>query len=130
MVFGPADVENLIYPTLTLAKSIEFPGTFLERAESFAAILWISIVFVSAILFFYRIVRNISELLNVKPKHQNYVIWGLTPLFFAIAFYFKGGLEVIEFFSRIKTTNVFLGLALFPFITLIAYLKKRKEKGV
>ncbi len=127
MVFGPMDIGYLIYPTLTLAKSIEIPGTFLERAESFAAILWINIVFVSVVLVLFRTTRNISEWLHVKPKYQNYVIWGIALLLIGIALFIRSGTQVLLFFSKMKKGNPIFGLLIFPCITAVAYIKKRRE---
>ncbi len=127
MVFGPTDIGYLTYPTLTLAKSIEIPGTFLERAESFAAILWINIVFVSVALLLFRTKRNFLELLHMKTKHQNYVIWGIALLLIGIALFIRSGTEAISFFSKIKKSSRIFGLLIFPFITAMGYIKKRRE---
>ena len=127
MVFGPSDVQSLIYPTLTLAKSIEFPGTFLERVESFVAVLWIGIVFVSVVLFLFKSTRNITVFLGLDTKYQSFVIWTQIPLLLGIALFIKNALEVIEFFSRMKYMDVILGLFVIPFVTAVALLKKRKE---
>jgi spore germination protein len=129
MVFTAPGIVSLIYPTLTLIKSIEFPVTFLERLESLAAILWIGIVFMSIILFFFASVRNFAVLLGIQDRHQKYVIWGHIPLLAVIALAVKSGIKVLEYIGKVKYLQTSIGFIVLPILIGLVFLKKRKEGG-
>jgi len=129
MVFSAQGVMSLLYPTLTLSKSIEFPGTFLERLESFIAILWIGIVFLSLVLFSFASVRNFSAFLGLKQKHYRYVVLGHFPLLLLIALLPESGVKVLDYFDKIKYLQVTISGILVPLLTVYAHFKKRKEAG-
>ena len=126
-VFGIQDTITLIYPTLTLTKSIEFPTTFLERFEAFAAVLWIGIVFVSVVLFSFASTRNFTVLLGINEKYYKYVVLGHIPLLIFIALWEKSGMKVLEYFYLIRTGAEVISLTVIPIFAIFALLKKRKE---
>jgi spore germination protein len=127
IVFGPKDLVTLIFPTLTLLKAIEFPATFLERLESFAAVLWIGVVFTSAILFAYAATRNLISFFSVKYKYQRYVVFAQTPVIWFIALYFESGVVVLEYMGKIGWIQAFTGLIITPVLLIITLVKKRKK---
>ncbi len=129
MVFGPKDLATLIYPTLTLFKTIEFPAAFMERLESFAAVLWIGIVFLSAILFNYTSSRNLTVLFSIDDKYRRYVALAQFPILIFIALFPDTGLEVIDFIGKLAPLQNILGLGVIPVLLIIGLIKKRKEAG-
>jgi spore germination protein len=48
------DAKNLLYPALIVIRSVELPGTFIERLENYLLIVWIPVVFdtLAAMMFF------------------------------------------------------------------------------
>jgi spore germination protein len=128
MVFGPEDLNTLIYPTLTLLKAIEFPTTFMERLESFAAIIWIGTAFLSAIIFRYMSSRNITVLFSIKDSHRKYVALVLYPIILLIALSPSSGLVVLDYASKLSPVQTFLGLVVIPLLSVIGFIKKRRMK--
>jgi spore germination protein len=128
-VFGPKDLLTLIYPTLTLLKAIEFPATFLERLESFAAVLWIAVIFVSVVSFYYMSTRNLVVFFGIKSKHLKYVVWSQIPVFYFIATFEESGLMVLEYAHKLRPLQAVLSLFIVPVLTIIALFKKRKGKS-
>jgi len=129
MVFGPSGILSLSYPTLTLSKSIEFPATFLERLEAFIAVLWISIVFESLILFLFASVRNFTVFLNLKPKHDKYVVYAHTVFFLFLTYFLKPGYKIIEYFELLKYIQVFMGMGILPILLFLTLIKRKKERS-
>ncbi|MGI6705975.1 MAG: GerAB/ArcD/ProY family transporter [Clostridia bacterium] len=127
MVFSYQSVSHTIYPTLSLTKSIEFPATFLERLEAFAAILWIGIVFMSVILYFFATDRDISTFFGIKEKYQKFVVWGLIPLLVAGALVIRSGLKIMQVYETVKVLETSIAMVVFPIFTFFARLKKKKE---
>ena len=57
VIIGVISVEgakNLLYPALVVIRSVELPGTFIERLENYLLITWIPVVFdtLAAMMFF------------------------------------------------------------------------------
>lgn len=127
MVFGPKNLVTLPHPTLTLLKAIQFPSAFLERLESFAAILWIGIVFNSASLFFYMSVRNTMVLFSVKEKFKPYIVWGHIPLLMAIAQFDEHGWHISKYMDAVQLMDTAMLLVFIPILTGYAFWKKRGE---
>ncbi|NLB41259.1 MAG: endospore germination permease, partial [Clostridiales bacterium] len=96
MVFGPNDLVSQIYPTLTLFKTIEFPAAFMERLESIAAVLWIGIVFLSAIVFNYESSRHLTVLFSINDKYRRYVALAQLPIITFIALFPGSSLAVFN----------------------------------
>jgi spore germination protein len=126
MVFGAPGVISLIYPTLTLTKSIEFPATFLERLESIAAILWIGIIFVTIVLFTFSSIRNLAVFFHVRDKHLRYLVLAHIPVLLIIALVIKEGLLVMKYFRMIRNIQVPWAFGLIPLLTFFSYIKKRR----
>jgi spore germination protein len=128
MAFNPMGVISLTFPTLTLSKSIEFPVTFLERLESFVAMLWISIAFGSISLFTFSSVRNFVALFNIRnEKFVKLATVIHIPLLTIVALAVKSGLKVIEYYLKLNYVLAALTIVIFPAITIIAAFKKRRE---
>jgi spore germination protein len=127
-VFGPKDVITLIYPTLTLLKAIEFPATFLERLESFAVVLWIGIVYISAVLFYFASTRNLMVLFGIKRKYYKYAVWAQIPVIVFIAMSVESGLMVFHYAHEAKILQAFLWLIITPLVTVVAFIKKKRSK--
>lgn len=128
MAFNPMGVISLTFPTLTLSKSIEFPVTFLERLESFVAMLWISIAFGSISLFTFSSVRNFVALFNIRnEKFVKLATVIHIPLLTIVALAVKSGLKVIEYYFKLNYVLAALTIVIFPAITIIAAFKKRRE---
>ncbi|NLY43937.1 MAG: endospore germination permease [Clostridiaceae bacterium] len=127
MVFGTKDVETLIYAILTLTKSIEFPATSLERLESFTAVIWIVVVFISVVLFFYKSTRSLTVFLGLKEKHMKYMVWVHIPLLAFIALCIENELKAIEYVQTTLYLQLIISLVIIPVITAVAILKRRRE---
>lgn len=64
--FGKYQTQHLIWPTLSLFKTIEFPGLFIENVESVVMVLWVFVVFMSIAPFYFANVLLIGNLVGTK----------------------------------------------------------------
>lgn len=128
MVFSAPGILSLIFPTLTLSKSIEFPATFLERLESFTAVLWISITFESMIIFYFASVRNFIAFLGLKQKHHKYVVYAHIPLVIALALAIQLARKVLEYFEMIKQIETSVGLVIIPILLIYTLFVRKRRK--
>jgi spore germination protein len=125
--FGPEEVVTIVYPFLTLSKSIEFPTTLIERLESFSVIIWIPAVVSTVIMYTYVSIRNFTVLLNISPKQKKYIVYAHIPVMTFIALIYRNSLEVIRYFHLVDTLAAILGLGMVPVFTLIAFIKRRRK---
>ncbi|MNF95586.1 Spore germination protein YndE [compost metagenome] len=51
-IFSNIGAMNIIYPTVELAKEIQFPGNFFERFESLFFVIWIMTIYNTAVMGF------------------------------------------------------------------------------
>ncbi|WP_127531276.1 GerAB/ArcD/ProY family transporter [Paenibacillus kobensis] len=51
-IFSNVGAMNIIYPTVELAKEIQFPGNFFERFESLFFVIWIMTIYNTAVMGF------------------------------------------------------------------------------
>ena len=70
MVFGVESLRVTFYPTLGLAKSVEFQSGILDRLESFMATFCIAMVFGSMVIFSYGSIRNITEFFPYPQRRK------------------------------------------------------------
>ncbi len=129
MVFGAEEIKTMVYPTLILSKSIEFPVTLLERLETLVIIIWIPGFFAWLLLYTYSSVRNISEFFSIKPKYQKYVVYAHLPLLCIIAVIPKSGIQADALNSIYEFLGLIVGLGIIPALTIIGYIKKRRRAG-
>lgn len=85
LVFGNEQTQNLIWPTLSLFKTIELPGLFIENVEAFVMAMWVFTVFMSIAPVFMGKVIILEQLF--KSRENNYFALPLVPIvyFFFIA---------------------------------------------
>ncbi|MFB5660395.1 endospore germination permease [Alteribacillus sp. HJP-4] len=101
-IFNFAAVQNIVYPTIELAKDIAIPGAFIERIEAFYMTVWVLAIFSAVSSTHYVVSLGMSQLFNGKQKL--WAIWPL-PLFFLIAM----APENIDEYFRWKTVLSYVG---------------------
>ena len=129
MVFGVTEIKTLTYPTLTLVKAIQFPISFLERLESFAAVFWIGIVFNAGVLFYYASVRNTMVLFSIPNKYKNFAIWGHIPILMVIGLWESNIWKVLDGTPEIRAIQPVIVMGLIPLLVAYTFLKNRRRKS-
>jgi spore germination protein len=82
-VFGDLVTEKLSYPTIVMAKQIEFPGAFVERFDIVFIALWIMGVFVSLSVYYYIAAFSTTRLLGLK--HYKSFIYLFAPFVYLVS---------------------------------------------
>lgn len=122
-VFGNAVTSNLIFPTIELAKRVEFPGGFIERVESIFFIVWIMAIFSTASFSFDLAVFTIQSAWKKISKFK--IILILSPMIFWISMFPENDRQV-ETFATIIT---YLTLSFTPIVTIVLLIVA-KMRGV
>jgi spore germination protein (amino acid permease) len=112
-VFSRAQSRILLWPTISMIKSLDIPGTFIERWEGIVMAFWILFyftTFVNTYFFSGEIIKNVFKLKDIKLSSLL-----IMPIIYVIALYPEniGELYALQF----KTTPVIL-TAIFVFVLL------------
>jgi len=128
LVFDPTEVETMMYPTLSLSKSIEFPITLLERLEILMIIIWIPAMFIAISTYLYANIRSIVVFFNLKEKHHTYLAYlYLIPI--VLTFYVtQDSIQTIDYINTIEIFGTIQVGVMLPIITLISLIRNKKEK--
>ncbi|HEU5139739.1 MAG TPA: GerAB/ArcD/ProY family transporter [Bacillales bacterium] len=81
------ELKTLTWPTLTLAKAIEFKGSFFERFESLFLVIWIAAIFTTFVSGHYYGSLGIAQVLKKNPY---WVYFFTLPIMYMIAMYPEG----------------------------------------
>ena len=126
-VFSKAQSRILLWPTISMIKSLDIPGAFIERWEGIVMAFWILFyftTFVNTYFFSSELVKNVFKLKDIKLSSLL-----IMPIIYVIALYPEniGELYTLQF----KTTPVLL-TAIFVFVllpVLILLVGKGKRRG-
>lgn len=85
--FGTISVDELktvTWPTMTVAKNIEFPGGFFERFESLFSVLWVISMYTTFVLYQYASSLGLGQVF--RKQHQTFVYASL-PIIYMVAMF-------------------------------------------
>ncbi|SDE24919.1 GerAB/ArcD/ProY family transporter [Sporomusa acidovorans] len=119
-------VKSESYPTLVVVRSVELPGTFIERLENYLLVAWIPSIFKTLAIFVYICSQTLAKLWGFAD-HRPWVL-ALTPVIFTGATLLNGP-ELMKLTDQVLT---WLGLALSVGIMPVVYLlaKRRRRSSV
>ena len=124
--FGPGELKTFVYPTISMAKAIDFPVSFLERVESLLGIIWISVVFSAICLYYFAFLRNVAVFFKVKPEKEKHLAYIQMPVFLLIALLPKNNLINDQWMAFFRQLINVISFGFIPFLTGYAVLEKRR----
>jgi len=74
----------LTWPTLEIAKEIEFPGYFYERYEMILILFWMTLLFTTFVGAYFYASLGLAQLTG---KNRRTFIFALSPLMYMVAMY-------------------------------------------
>lgn len=127
-VFGEAELTHLIWPSMSLMETIDFPGAFIENVQGVVMGQWVLIVFSTLTPVLYGSALILCKLF--KGKEHNYFVLPMVPIMFILSLVPQ---NIAETYEYINQAMYYLGAAVtivIPILLLIvALLKKGKKKG-
>lgn len=124
-VFSKAQSRILLWPTISMIRSLYIPGSFIERWEGIVMALWILFyftTFVNTYFFSSEIVKNVFRLKDIKISSLL-----IMPIIYVVALYPE---NIAEIYTLQFKTNLVLYTAIFVFVILpILILLMGKVKG-
>ena len=129
--FGIYQTKHLIWPTLSLFKTIEFPGLFIENVESVVMVMWVSIVFMSIAPFYLSNTLLIAHITD--SKDHNMFALPLLPLMYFISLYpdsMAATYHYLDIFTKYASTFIAIIVPVLVLIVLAIKKRRKEEKNV
>jgi len=126
-IFNVKQTSKLIWPTITMFKSIDIPGSFVERWDGVVMSIFIIFFFTTLTNIYYfsaDIVKHVFKLEDVKLSSLIII-----PFIYIIALYPSNIGEVYFYSNKIILYLSIINLVIIPLLLLfITIIKKRSEK--
>ncbi|SKC58508.1 GerAB/ArcD/ProY family transporter [Maledivibacter halophilus] len=131
--FGIAENKNLIWPVVTLFKSVNLPGTLLENVEVVIMGTWLLSIFMTVAIAYFGCVLLLSRIL--KSKEHNYLSIILLPMIYVLSLIPENVAQVYDYmdiFAKYLTTifAVIIPILLLLISLFIRGSKKGMKKNV
>jgi spore germination protein (amino acid permease) len=118
--FSPGQLENTIWPTLSLFKIVKLP--FIERTEYVAVSFWLLIILPNLMLYLWAAVRGVRRTFEKKTKGY---IWFFSIIIFLGSLVFTTRPKINQFNEFFASTAFYITFC-YPFILYILALIKKK----
>lgn len=126
-VLSAATIQNVPYPAITAVKSVEIPGTFIERLENYMLLTWIPIAFLTIALTLFSLVWALKQYFKFND-HRPFVP-ALGPFLF-LGISLLDRIEVFNKFGQIVNyMGMFFSLVFIPAILAAVWLRRRNVHG-
>lgn len=125
--FGILGTKNLIWPTITLFKTIEFPGTIIENVEVVILSTWLLSIFATISITFFGLAFLTSKVVNAKD--HNYFVLPYIPLIYAIALMPENIAEVYEWMGVYTNVLGTIFAIIVPVALLVISLFRNPKRG-
>ncbi|MBM7615950.1 GerAB/ArcD/ProY family transporter [Alkaliphilus hydrothermalis] len=124
--FGVPQTTHLIWPTISLFKTIDFPGLFIENVEGVVMGIWVLIVFMSIAPILLVKVILLQDLFSVKDN-KCFALPLLPPLYF-VALWGASLAESYAYLDKFVTYTAPIVTLGIPGLILIVMTFKKKNK--
>ena len=126
MIFGVKEIDYLMFPTISMYKSIAMQTQIFERAEALFMTVWIPITFTTLCVYYLVAVLNAKALFNTKKN--NIVLYILIAVVMLIANLPKDMAEVLNYLEYNAILAQILNLIYIPIFTFIVIYKVKRGK--
>ncbi|MGE4283253.1 MAG: endospore germination permease [Clostridia bacterium] len=127
LVFGGKEVTRLLYPTLSLAKSIQLKSQIIERAESFFMIAWVIATFVMLTLSYFVSYENLKVLFgSTKGRLMIYI---QLPLIWFVTMLPRNTAQLQVYTHYLNLVGRVIMLMIVPVLVIVTLFKERRKKN-
>lgn len=118
-----ASVQN---PVIYGMKSVELPGTFIERLEDYMIMLFIPVTYISMVLSYFVVAEDCRRILKYHD-HRTFI-----PVFLPLLFWVSSFVDTPERQEAIRYLSMFIGLffsfVIIPILLFLVWRKKGSEQ--
>ncbi len=116
----------MLWPGITIIKSIDIPGTFIERWEGIIMAIWVLFFFTTFTNLYYFSADVLKDMLHIKDIKISALL--IIPLIYVIALYPENIAEVIDMSRNLMPILFIINVVIIPII-LFLISKFRLSKG-
>lgn len=128
-VFGFEEINNLLWPTLELAKTAAFPTLFFERLDPIFIAVWVTAVFTAILSSYYIALQGLTHLLRFT--NHKALTFLLFPFVFILAMQSSNEVNLYDVIEMVGLIGLPLTVG-FPFLLFLIHLIKnfiQKKRG-
>lgn len=127
--FGMEESKTLIWPVVSLFKSVDLPGTLLENVEVVIMSTWLLSIFMTVAIAYFGAVVLLSRIL--KSKEHNYLSIMLLPIIYALALIPENVAEVYDYMDMFSNYLGTVFAVIIPIVLLlISFFRRKSKKGM
>jgi len=124
--FGEIELTHQLWPVLSLMKTIQIPGAFIENIEGVVMAIWVFGVFTSLAPVLYGIAVILSGLF--KAKEHNYFVLPVIPIIYVLSLVPDNLASVYAYMDTFTNYLGTFATIVVPVVFFIAALFKGKRK--
>jgi spore germination protein (amino acid permease) len=117
MFFAKEHTKELIWPTITLIRSIVIPGAFVERWEGLVMALWVLFYFTTFVNMYYfsgDIIKDVFHLHDIKLSSMI-----MAPIIYLVAMYPQNIAEVYDMSGKVTPILSIFSFIILPLVLLL-----------
>lgn len=127
--FGKDEMLHLLWPTLSLMKTIDIPGIFIENVEGIVMSLWVFMVFATIVTYHYFTALIVSKV--TREKGSRHFVLPVVPIIYFLSLIPDNIAITYDYVDVfIKYVGTFTVVIVPIVYYLIAIFKNRKKTGV
>lgn len=125
-VFSKEQTKILLWPTITMIKSISIPGAFIERWEGVVMALWIIFYFTTFVNSYYLSADIIKDMFNLTDIKLSSIL--IVPFIYLIALYPENIAELYDMNSKVTPLLTLYSVVMLPLILFLGKCSGKKVK--
>jgi spore germination protein (amino acid permease) len=125
-VFSTAETKKLLWPMITMVRTIEIPGSFIERWDGVVMALWVIFYFTTFSNGYTYSSYLLSDAVALKDIRVSTMI--LAPFIYIIAMTPTNISELYSAVHTITPINLIINLVILPFVLIITGRRIRHEE--
>lgn len=123
-VFTKSQTKILLWPTITMIKSISIPGAFIERWEGVVMALWVVFYFTTFVNSYYLSSDIVKDMFRLSDIKLSSVL--IIPFIYLIALYPENIAEVYDISSKVTPPLYLYSLVILPLILILRRPSKKR----
>lgn len=125
-VLGVADTKIILWPTMSIIRSIKIPGGIFERFDAVILALWTIASFTTICIGYYVASSALSHL--IKAEEVKYTVTLLFPWIFLVSILPGNVLEVLNWGRKLGVINMTLSISIPALLYFISIFKDKRGK--
>ncbi|WP_251861584.1 endospore germination permease [Clostridium sp. Marseille-Q2269] len=126
-MFSSEQVKLMLWPGITMIKSINIPGTFVERWEGIIMAIWVLFFFTTFTNSYYFSADLLKDILNMEDIKLSALL--IIPFVYIISIYPENVAEVTDIGKNLMPILFILNIVVIPIILfIVSKFKSNKNK--